>query len=202
VAPVVRHEQGGQCLSDPLFSGRAVPGRGGGTRRVPAILISLRSWCRVGSIPGPPRHRSVLSRFAGWTTICGWRRRRIDGITSAKDFQQLAQGRGRKEGRLRCLRALCLLAAVGRRDLVQNVLPSLRGSPLGKVRLATNFWPQGEGGKAPSWDTERVLLGAGRVSLTIATPAPRAAIGEGSAGRELALGARLQECQAVFTHGA
>jgi len=182
VAPVVRHEQGGQRLSDPLFIGRAEGGRGGGARRVPAILISLRLWCRVGSIRGPPRHRSVLSRFAGWTTICGWRQRRIDGIKSAKDVQQLAQGRGRKAGRLRCLRALCLVAAVGRRDLVQDVLPSLRGSPLGKVRIVTNLWPQGHAMKASGRATEHARVGAGRMALPIvsASSTPRTA---GPAGR-------------------
>ena len=81
-------------------------------------------------------------------------------------------------------------------DLAQQILPSHRGSPLGKVRLATDFWPQGEGKKVPSWATARVSLGAGRLSLAIPM------LGEAPAGWELALGARLQDCYLVFIHGS
>jgi hypothetical protein len=68
---------------------------------------------------------------------------------------------------LRGLRALCLDAAVGRRDLVQNVLPSLRGSSLGKGRIATNRWPQGDAMKASDRAPELARVGAGRMALPI-----------------------------------
>ncbi len=166
LVPVVRHEHGGQSFSDSPFSDRDLLCGGGGTRRVPAALSSNWSPGTAGSVLGPRRHRSVLSHLAGWTAICGRGFRGIDGVKSAKKFQEFAQRRSRDARRPWRLLAIGS-PAVCSSNLAHDVLPSRRGSSLGKVRLVTTLWPSGESTKTPRWDSGRLLVGTETVSLGI-----------------------------------